>query len=90
MFQGQSFRDDPQGEEPLEDFTYVKIARRFSPAAGASFWALDQKVFENEFTLAAIQGTAATHASNLAISCGARRGFNSHDLVPSPAMRTIE
>jgi hypothetical protein len=52
----------------------------------ASFWTLDQEVFENEHALAALQGATPTHASYLAISSQLRRGFDSNNFVLAPQL----
>src|SRR6516164_10607474 len=49
-----------------------------------------QEIFENEFTLTAIHGTAATHACYFTISRRHARGFDPNDLVLCRAVWTLK
>jgi|SRR6516162_9093412 len=71
------------GRDPL-----IFLSR--APCISAPFWTLDQEIFENEFTLTAIHGTAATHACYFAISRRHARGFDPNDLVLCRAVWTLK
>jgi hypothetical protein len=54
------------------------------------FWTLDEEIFENERTLATVQGGTAGQARYFAIHRRPARGFHPHDLILCGAVRTLK
>jgi hypothetical protein len=56
----------------------------------APFWTLDQKIFEKERALTAMQGSTAGYAGYFTICRRAARGFDPNDLVLCRAVRALK